>query len=66
VREVWFCERGSLRFFVLNREADDDVYREIPRSEFLPQLPVDLLLACMQEPDQTSAVRALRAAGTNG
>ena len=62
VREVWFYERGSLRFFALRREADDDVYREIPRSEFLPQLPVDLLLACMREPDQTSALRALRAA----
>jgi Uma2 family endonuclease len=61
VREVWFYERGTLRFFALRREADD-VYREIPRSELLPELPVDLLLACMQEPDQTSAVRALRAA----
>jgi hypothetical protein len=29
--------------------------------ELLPQLPVDVLLSCMQEPDQTSAVRALRA-----
>jgi hypothetical protein len=38
-----------------------DVCREIPASELLPQLPVDVLLACMQEPDQTSAVRALRA-----
>jgi hypothetical protein len=37
-----------------------DVCREIPASELLPQLPVDVLLACMQEPDQTSAVRALR------
>ena len=61
VREVWFYERGTLRFFALRREADD-VYREIPRSELLPELPVDALLACMKEPDQTSAVRALRAA----
>jgi hypothetical protein len=28
----------------------------------MPELPIELLLACMQEPDQTSAVRALRAA----
>jgi Uma2 family endonuclease len=62
VREVWFYERGKLRFFALRREADDGLYREIPRSELLPQLPIDVLLACMQEPDQTSAVRALRAA----
>jgi Uma2 family endonuclease len=61
VREVWFYERGKLRFFALRREADD-VYREIPRSELLSELPIDILLACMQEPDQTSAVRALRAA----
>ena len=63
VREVWFYERGQLRFFALRREADG-VYREIARSELLPGLPVDVLLACMQEPDQTSAVRALRAALT--
>ena len=61
VREVWFYERGKLRFFALRREADD-VYAEIPRSELLPQLPTDALLTCMKEPDQTSAVRALRAA----
>jgi Uma2 family endonuclease len=60
VREVWFYERGKLRFFALRREADD-VYREISRSELLPQLPIDVLLSCMQEPDQASAVRALRA-----
>lgn len=62
VREVWFYERGELRFFALRREADDDVYREMARSELLPELPIELLLTCMKEPDQTSAVRALRAA----
>jgi Uma2 family endonuclease len=61
VREVWFYERGKLRFFALRREADD-VYLEIPRSELLLELPIDVLLACMREPDQTSGVRALRAA----
>lgn len=61
VREVWFYNRGNLRFFALRREADD-LYREIPRSDLLPELPIDVLLNCMQEPDQTSAVRALRAA----
>jgi Uma2 family endonuclease len=62
VREVWFYRRGTLRFFALRREAGDEVYREIACSELLPQLPIGVLLACMQEPDQTSAVRALRAA----
>ena len=61
VREVWFYERGTLRFFALRREGAD-VYREIPRSKLLPELPIDVLLTCMKEPDQTSAVRALRAA----
>jgi Uma2 family endonuclease len=62
VREVWFYERGKLRLFALRREADDDVYREITRSELLPELPIEVLLHCMKEPDQSSAVRALRAA----
>jgi hypothetical protein len=52
---------GKLRFFALPREADDDVYREIACSELLPELSIDALLECMREPDQTSAVRALRA-----
>lgn len=62
VREVWFYARGKLRFFALREEAGDSVYREIASSEVVPEIPVDLLLTCMQEPDQTSAVRALRAA----
>jgi Uma2 family endonuclease len=60
VREVWFYERGTLRLFALRREVDD-VYRAISRSELLPELPTNVLLQCMQKPDQTSAVRALRA-----
>jgi Uma2 family endonuclease len=65
VREVWFYERGRLRFFALRREADD-VYLEIAHSEVLPELPIDVLVACLKEPDQTSAVRALRAALAGG
>jgi Uma2 family endonuclease len=59
VREVWFYERGSLRFFALR----GDSYAEIPRSELLPQLPVELVLECMRDPEpgQTTAVRMLRA-----
>jgi Uma2 family endonuclease len=95
VREVWFYERGSLRFFALRQGAggaldlsgtldasearsaetqpaespaqrrgrtDAPGYAEIPRSELLPELPVDLLLACMQAPGQSAAVRTLRTA----
>ena len=62
VREVWFYERGRLRFFALGGSAGDERYMEIPRSELLPELPVDLLLACMKEPSQPAAIRALRGA----
>jgi Uma2 family endonuclease len=64
VREVWYYERGSLRFFVLRGERGREDYGEIPRSQFLPQLPLDLILAGMRDPSQsqTAAVRALRQA----
>jgi Uma2 family endonuclease len=61
VREVWFYERGSLRFFALRGAKRHEGYVEIPLSEIVPQLPADLLLACMREPDQRAALRALRA-----
>jgi Uma2 family endonuclease len=62
VREVWYYERGTLRFFALRGERGSEGYAEIPRSEFLPQLPLKLLLAGMQDAtqSQTAAVRALR------
>jgi Uma2 family endonuclease len=64
VREVWYYERGSLKFFALRGERGREDYVEIPRSTFLPHLPVDLLLAGMLDPSQsqTAAVRALRQA----
>jgi Uma2 family endonuclease len=58
VREVWFYERGTLRFFALRRER----YDSIPRSELLPTFDAELLIRCMAEPSQADAVRALRAA----
>jgi len=61
VREVWFYERGSLRFFALRGRGGRQRYVAISLSEILPQLPRDLLLECMREPSQTAAVRALRA-----
>lgn len=62
VREVWFYERGSLRFFALDETADDPRYSEVPRSGLIPELPIELLLACMREPTQSAAVGAMRAA----
>jgi Uma2 family endonuclease len=61
VREVWFYERGSLRFFTLRGAKGHESYAEIPLSEIVPQLPGELLLACMRESHQTAALRALRA-----
>jgi hypothetical protein len=61
VREVWFCERGSLQFFRLLADGGEERYEEAATSELVPQLPRDLFLACMAEFDQTAALRALRA-----
>lgn len=63
VREVWYYERGSLKFFALRGERGREAYVEIPKSEFLPQLPQTLILAAMGDAtqSQTAAVRALRA-----
>jgi Uma2 family endonuclease len=64
VREVWSYERGTLRFFALRGERGREGYAEIPQSEFLPQLPLQLILAGMQDStqSQTAAVRTLRQA----
>jgi Uma2 family endonuclease len=61
VREVWYYERGSLRFFALRGPKGRETYAEIATSELVPELPRDLLLTCMREPNQTEALRALRA-----
>ena len=58
VREVWFYERGALRFFTLQGTR----YEEIPKSELLPGADPALFLRCMAEPTQTDAIRALRKA----
>jgi Uma2 family endonuclease len=57
VREVWFYERGAIRFFVLR----GDQYELMQRSELLPGVDPELFIRCMAEPTQTAAVRALRA-----
>jgi Uma2 family endonuclease len=36
VREVWYYERGTLRFFALRGERGREGYAEIPQSGFLP------------------------------
>jgi Uma2 family endonuclease len=57
VREVWFFERGTLRFFALRT----DQYEAISQSELLPGVDPELFIRCMAEPSQVAAVRALRA-----
>jgi Uma2 family endonuclease len=57
VREVWFYERGTLRFFTLQEEQ----YTEISRSELLPAVDPELLVRHMAAPSQSEAVAALRA-----
>ena len=56
VREVWFYERGTLRFFALRAEQ----YEPVTRSEILPGVEPELFIRCMAEPTQAEAVRTLR------
>jgi hypothetical protein len=56
VREVWFYERGTLRFFALRAEQ----YEPVTRSELLPGVDPELFIRCMAEPTQAAAVRSLR------
>ena len=58
VREVWFYEHGSLKFFSLRGES----YQECERSPLLPEADPEFLVRFMAEPSQVAAVRALRAA----
>lgn len=58
VSEVWFYERGNLRFFVLRGEQ----YEPVARSELLPGVDPELFIRCMAEPTQSDAVGALRRA----
>ncbi|HYQ02512.1 MAG TPA: hypothetical protein VER96_27760 [Polyangiaceae bacterium] len=58
VREVWFYERGSLKFSSLRGES----YQECKRSPLLPEADPEFFLRFMAEPSQVAAVRALRAA----
>ncbi|MFO1419949.1 MAG: Uma2 family endonuclease [Candidatus Competibacteraceae bacterium] len=58
VPEVWFWQKGVLRFFLL----EEDAYLSGTRSRLLPDLDPALIARCMGESSQTQAVRALRAA----
>jgi len=53
VPEVWFWKSEQLRIFHL--KGND--YQEIPRSKFLPELDLDILLRYTQYQDQYDAVQ---------
>ena len=56
VGEVWVWQEGQLLIYRLR----DDQYEQIPRSEFLPELDLALLIECAAIPDQHDAVTAFR------
>ena len=58
VPEVWFWQKGALRFFLLRKDG----YLASARSRLLPDFDPALIARCMGESSQTQAVRALRAA----
>ena len=55
VREVWFYERGTLRFFTLREER----YAALERSELLPDADPELFVRCMAAASQSEAIQML-------
>ncbi|HET6148280.1 MAG TPA: Uma2 family endonuclease [Polyangia bacterium] len=62
VREVWFWRRGRLTVHVLRDEA----YQEIPRSEVLPGIDLDVLVTFLDRPTASRAIRDYRASLQSG
>lgn len=58
IAEVWFWENDQLSLYHLRGEK----YEPINRSEFLPNLDINLLVHCANIPDQYDAVIAFRKA----
>jgi Uma2 family endonuclease len=58
IPEVWFWENDQLSLYHLRGEK----YEPINRSEFLPNLDIDLLVHCANIPDQYDAVLEFRKA----
>ncbi|QZZ21195.1 Uma2 family endonuclease [Leptothermofonsia sichuanensis E412] len=56
VPEVWIWQQGQLVIYHLSQEN----YEPATRSEFLPDLDLDLLMRCASMPDQHDAVVAFR------
>ena len=66
VHEVWFWEQGRIAMFLLQPPGDaagvdHHGYRQVPRSELLPQVDVELLAELVARGgSQLAAVRELR------
>jgi Uma2 family endonuclease len=58
VREVWVWRKGHLQAYQLRRQ----MYREIPRSRFLPDLDLALLSRFLVRPSLNAAVTGFRRA----
>jgi Uma2 family endonuclease len=56
VRELWVWQRGEISVFALR----GDRCERIARSEFLPQIDLDLIRSLLDAPSQSAAVRELR------
>lgn len=57
VPEVWFWQKNQFRIFRLQ----SDGYEQVPHSEFLPDLDLDLLAAYVPHPEPLDAVLEYRA-----
>lgn len=58
VAEVWYWRRGELQAHALR----DNQYEPVPRSRFLPDLDLDLLVSFIDRPTTSQAIRDFRAA----
>ncbi len=56
IPEVWLWENDLLKIYALENNA----YQEIPRSQLLPDLDLDLLVRCVQMPSRLEAMQAFR------
>jgi Uma2 family endonuclease len=62
ILEVWLWENNQLKVYQLQ----SDGYTEVPRSQLLPYLDLDLLVRCVQMPSRLEAMRTFMKAIRQG
>jgi Uma2 family endonuclease len=62
VREVWYCENGRIKVYVLRGVA----YEAVRASEALPGIDLEQLVSFLDRPTASQAIRDYRAALTAG